>query len=42
MRELVKNGYLTFNEPTDLPDGTVVPLEILGRPRRRGTRRAAS
>jgi hypothetical protein len=28
MRALVKNGHLTVNEPTDLPEGTVVPLEI--------------
>jgi len=24
----VKNGRLTLDEPTDLPEGTVVPLEI--------------
>jgi hypothetical protein len=28
MHALVKNGHLTLNEPTDLPEGTVVPLEI--------------
>jgi hypothetical protein len=28
MRALVKNGRLTLDEPTDLPDGTVVPIEI--------------
>lgn len=28
MHALVKNGRLTLNEPTDLPEGTVVPLEI--------------
>jgi hypothetical protein len=24
----VKNGRLTLDEPTDLPEGSVVPLEI--------------
>jgi hypothetical protein len=29
MHALVKNGHLTLSEPTDLPEGTVVPpLEI--------------
>jgi hypothetical protein len=28
MHALVKNGRLTLDEPTDLPEGTVVPLEI--------------
>lgn len=28
MHALVKNGRLTLNEPTDLSEGTVVPLEI--------------
>lgn len=28
MHALVKNGHLTLNEPTDLPEGTIVPLEI--------------
>jgi hypothetical protein len=27
---LVKNGRFTLNEPTDLPEGTVVPLVIVG------------
>ena len=26
----VKNGRLTLDEPTDLPEGSVVPLEIAG------------
>ncbi len=30
MRALVKNGRLTLDEPTDLPDGTLVPLEVAG------------
>jgi hypothetical protein len=25
----VKNGRLTLDEPTDLPEGSVVPLEIV-------------
>jgi hypothetical protein len=25
----VKNGRLTLDEPTDLPEGTAVPLEIV-------------
>jgi len=28
MHAQVKNGRLTLDEPTDLPEGTVVPLEI--------------
>ena len=28
VKALVKNGRLILDEPTDLPDGTVVPLEI--------------
>jgi hypothetical protein len=28
MHALVKNGHLTLSEPTDLPEGTEVPLEI--------------
>jgi hypothetical protein len=28
MHAHVKNGRLTLDEPTDLPEGTVVPLEI--------------
>jgi hypothetical protein len=28
MHARVKNGHLTLNEPTDLPEGTVVPLVI--------------
>jgi hypothetical protein len=28
VKALVKNGRLILDEPTDLPEGTVVPLEI--------------
>ena len=28
LKARVENGRLTLNEPTDLPEGTVVPLEI--------------
>jgi hypothetical protein len=28
VKALVKNGRLMLDEPTDLPEGTVVPLEI--------------
>ncbi len=28
MHALVKNGRLTLDEPTDLPEGTAVPLQI--------------
>jgi hypothetical protein len=28
VKAYVKNGRLTLDEPTDLPEGTVVPLEI--------------
>jgi predicted transcriptional regulator len=28
MRACVKNGHLTLDEPTDLPEGTVVTLVI--------------
>ena len=28
VKALVKNGRLVLDEPTDLPEGTVVPLDI--------------
>ena len=28
LRAKVKNGRLVMNEPTDLPEGSVVPLDI--------------
>ena len=28
VKALVKNGRLILDEPTDLPEGTVVPLDI--------------
>jgi hypothetical protein len=28
LKARVESGRLTLNEPTDLPEGTVVPLEI--------------